>query len=93
MILKFVIFISNTYKFIRLKMFKLTRLGKKIIEDSQRPQKNKSLLATVDDDSFQRYRGGSLCERGSDVYYHGGGHHHDHDDGLTEDQRYEKAMY
>ena len=51
-----------------------------------------------DDDSFLRYEGGSLCERGDDVYYHGGGGHdhghgHGEDEGLTEEERYEKAMY
>lgn len=38
-----------------------------------------------DDDSFKRFDG-------DDIQYHGG-HDHGHDDGLTEDERYEKAMY
>lgn len=48
------------------------------------------------DDAFLRYEGGSLSEY--DIMYHGGGHDHDHghghgDDDLTDDQRYEKAMW
>lgn len=67
-----------------------TKLGKKIMQDAARteyvPKASKSLLFEQDDDSFQRYTGGSrsLCETGDDVYYHGG-HDHDHDDGLTDD--------
>ena len=65
-------------------MFK--KLGRKIIEDSRRKQPARALVVPENDDSFIRYEGGSLCERGDDVYYHGGHDHgHDHDDGLTED--------
>ena len=64
-----------------------TKLGRKIIRDAQNP----SYVVKEDDDNFNRYIA-SKCEGGDDVYYHGG-HSHDHDDGLTEDQKYEKAMY
>ena len=71
-----------------------TKLGKKIIADAYRTDKPLASKAVVDDDnddSFQRYKGGSLCEQGDDVYYHGGGGHdhghgHSHgDEELTED--------
>lgn len=68
------------------------QLGRKIVEDSTKAQPVRELTVLENDDSFLRYEGGSLCERGDDVYYHGG-HDHGHDDGLTEDERYEKAMY
>ena len=49
------------------------------------------------DDAFLRYEGGALSDREYDIMYHGGGHDHDHghgeDDGMTDDERYEKAMW
>ena len=67
-----------------------TQLGKKIIAAAywtDKPQASKAVVADDNDDSFQRYKGGSLCEQGDDVYYHGGHDHgHSHgDEELTED--------
>ena len=47
-----------------------------------------TLLRIEDDDSFKRYDE-------TDIQYHGGGHDHGHGHGeeMTEDERYEKAMY
>lgn len=67
-----------------------TKLGRKIIRDAGRTQRSVVHVTDDSDDSFQRYTG--KCEEAGDVYYHGG-HSHSHDDGLTDDQRYEKAMY
>lgn len=67
-----------------------TKLGRKIITDSFKIQRIESQIVDEADDEYKRF--GSKCEKGSDVYYHGG-HSHDHDDGMTDDQRYEKAMY
>lgn len=76
----------------------LTRLGRKIIQDAynRNPRRRPSPRTNIDDgddDSFRRYKGGG--EGGEyDVMYHGGHDHgHNEDDGLTEEQRYAKAMY
>ena len=75
-------------------MFKFTKLGRKIINDSQistrhiQSKLRPTLLRIEDDDTFKRYDE-------TDIQYHGGGHDHGHGHGeeLTEDERYEKAMY
>ena len=73
-----------------------TKLGKKIIRDALNPKRSqpKQNSSTEDDDCFIRYKGGAKqSEDKYDVMYHGG-HHHDHgDDGLSEEERYAKAMY
>ena len=62
-----------------------TKLGKKIIADAFSDQPPKAVAPDDSDDSFYRYN------YDDDVQYHGG-HDHDHDAGLTDDQKYEKAM-
>ena len=71
-----------------------TRLGRKIIEDSRRTATVSRSAVDDSDDAFIRFTG---SEDPYDVMYHGGGHGHSHDHGhgeeMTDDERYEKAMY
>lgn len=60
---------------------------------SAKPVASSTVVDDENDDAFYRFKGGRFCEEGNDVYYHGGHDHGDEDDGLTEDERYEKAMY
>ena len=68
-----------------------TRLGRKIISDIQKTRSIDYQVIDDEDDSFRRFN--AKCEDASDVYYHGGGHGHSHGPEMTEDERYEKAMY
>jgi len=58
-----------------------TKLGKKIIADSQKTQSIDYQVVDEEDDSFRRFN--SKSEFASDIQYHGGGHSHGEE--LTED--------